>query len=133
MKKQSIKLNCGHEVEVIAIDIIRTYGEILVGEPTFEDNFHIYENLKSPEHWGKRKTVFSKESFNLDLEIFKPYTIYIWLSSNKSVNDPKNKFDGSEVIIVWTIEDLFSFSVDSLIEEGIEDFDWEKSAENFSI
>lgn len=133
MKNQTIKLNCGHEVEVIAIDIRRTYGEILDGSPSFEDNFHVYENLKAPEHWGKRKTVYNKESFSLDLELFKPYTIYIWLSSHKSVNDPKNKFDGSEVVVVWTIDDMLSFSINSLIEDGIKDFDWENCAENFSI
>ena len=38
MKNQTIKLDCGHEVEVIAIDIRRTYGEFLAGEPTLEDN-----------------------------------------------------------------------------------------------
>jgi hypothetical protein len=32
MKKQTIKLDCGHEVEVIAIDIRRTYGEFLAGK-----------------------------------------------------------------------------------------------------
>lgn len=133
MEKQTIKLDCGHEVEVIAIDIRRTYGEILVGSPRFEDNFYVYENLKAPEHWGNRKTVMNMNSFNLDLKHFKEYTIYLWLSSNKSVNDPKQKFDGSEVVIVWTIDDLFSFSVNSLIEEGIQSFDWENSANNFFI
>lgn len=133
MKNQTIKLNCGYEVEVIAIDIRRTYGEILVGEPTFEDNVYIYENLKAPEHWGMRKTIHNKESFSLDLELYKPYTVYMWLSSHKSVNDPKNKFDGSEVVVVWTIDDMLSFSINSLIEDGIKDFDWENYAVNYSI
>lgn len=133
MKNQTIKLNCGYEVEVIAIDIRRTYGEILVGEPTFEDNFHVYENLKAPEHWGNRKTVMNQESFNLDLKRFKKYTVYLWLSSSKSIDDPFQKFDGSEVVIVWTIDDLFSFSINSLIQEGIRSFDWENCAENFRL
>lgn len=133
MKNQTIKLKCGYEVEIIAIDIRRTYGEFLAGEPTFEDNVYVVENLKAPEHWGKRKTVYNKESFSLDLELFKPYTIYIWLSSHKSVNDPKNKFDGSEVVVVWTINDMLSFSINSLIQEGIRRFDWENYAENFRL
>ena len=133
MKKQIIKLDCGHEVEIIAIDIRRTYGEFLAGEPTFEDNIYVIENLKAPEHWGKRKTVKYMDSFNLDLKTFKPYTVFLWLSSDKSVNDPQNKFDGSEVVIVWTINDLFSFSVNSLIEDGIQSFDWENRAVNYSI
>ena len=133
MKKQTIKLDCGHVVEVIAIDIRRTYGEFLAGEPTLEDNINVVENLKVPEHWGKRKTVKYLDSFNLDLKTFKPHTVFLWLSSDKSVNDPQNKFDGSEVVIVWTIEDLFTFSVNSLIADGIKSFDWENHAINTQL
>ncbi len=133
MKKQTIKLDCGHEVEVIAIDIRRTYGEFLAGEPTFEDNIYVVENLKAPEHWGKRKTVKYMDSFDLNLKPFKPYTVFLWLSSDKSVNDPQNKFDGSEVVAVWTIDDLFTFSVNSLIEEGIQSFDWKNYAVNTQL
>lgn len=133
MEKQTIKLDCGHEIEVIAIDIRRTYGQILVGSPSFEDNVYVYENLKAPEHWGKRKTVMNQVSFNLDLKHFKKYTVYLWLSSSKSIDDPFNKFDGSELVVVWAIDDLFSFSINSLIEEGIQKFDWNNYAENFIL
>lgn len=133
MKKQTIKLDCGHEVEVIAIDIRRTYGEFLAGEATLEDNIYVIENLKAPEHWGKRKTVKYMDSFDLNLKTFKLYTVFLWLSSNKSVNDPQNKFDGSEVVAVWTIDDLFTFSVNSLITDGIKSFDWESVAFNTNI
>ena len=133
MKNQTIKLDCGHEVEVIAIDIRRTYGEFLAGEPTLEDNIYVVSNLKAPVHWGKRKTVKYMDSFDLNLKTFKPYMVFLWLSSDKSVNDPQNMFDGSEVVIVWTIDDLFSFSVYSLIEDGIKGFDWVNHAINTSI
>ncbi len=133
MKKDTIKLDCGHEVEVIAIDIRRTYGEFLAGQPIFEDNIYVVENLKAPKHWGNRKTVKYMDSFDLNLKTFKPYTVFLWLSSDKSVNDPQNKFDGSEVVAVWTIDDLFTFSVNSLIEEGIQSFDWESVAFNTNI
>ncbi len=133
MKNQTIKLDCGHEVEVIAIDIRRTYGEFLAGEPTLEDNIYVVANLKAPEHWGKRKTVKFMDSFDLNLKTFKPYTVFLWLSSDKSVNDPQNKFDGSEVVAVWTIDDLFMFSVNSLITDGIKSFDWESVAFNTNI
>lgn len=133
MKKQTIKLNCGHEVEIIAIDIRRTYGEFLAGEPTLEDNIYVVENLKAPEHWGKRRAVKYMDSFDLNLKTFLPYTVFLWLSSHKSVNDPQNKFDGSEVVIVWTIDDLFTFSVNLLIDDGIKEFDWENSAYNIFI
>jgi hypothetical protein len=67
------------------------------------------------------------------LKTFKPFTVFLWLSSNKSFNDPQNKFDGSEVVIVRTIDDLFTFSINSLIADGIKNFDWKKSSENFLI
>lgn len=133
MNNQTIKLDCGHDVEVIAIDIRRTYGEFLAGEPSFEDNIYVNENLKAPEHWGKRKTVMNMESFDLDLKQYKQYTVFLWLSSNKSVDDPQNKFDGSEIVVVWTIDDLFSFSISSLIKDGIKGFDWENHAVNTMI
>lgn len=59
--------------------------------------------------------------------------VFLWLSSNKSVNDTQNKFVGSEVIIVWAIDDLFSFSINSIIEGGIQKFDWESYAVNTSV
>ena len=133
MKKQTIQLDCGYQVEVIAVDITRTYGEFLAGEPTLEDNIYVIENLKVPEHWGKRRTVKYLDSFNLDLKTFLPYTVFLWLSSDNSVNDPQNKYDGSELVIVWTIDDLFTFSINSLIADGINNFDWKKSSENFLI
>ncbi len=133
MKNQTIQLDCGYQVEVIAVDIRRTYGEFLAGEPTLEDNIYVIENLKAPEHWGKRKTVEYMDSFDLNMKTFKPYTVFLWLSSDKSVNEPQNMFDGSEVVIVWTIDDLFSFSVYSLIEDGIKGFDWVNHAINTSI
>jgi hypothetical protein len=133
MKKQIIKLDCGYDVEVIAIDIRRTYGEFLAGKPTLEDNIYVIENLKVPEHWGKRRTVNYMDSFDLNLKTFRPYTVFLWLSSDKSVNDPQNKFDGSEVVIVWTIDDLFTFSINSLIADRIKNFDWKNHAINTQL
>jgi hypothetical protein len=133
MKNQTIKLNCGHEVEVIAIDVSRTYGDFLVGEPSIEDNFYVNDNLKTPVHWGERKTVMNVTSFDLDLKRYKPFKIFLWLSSKSSINDPEKKFDGSEVVVVWTIDDIFSFSINSLLKDGIKKFEWELYAVNFKI
>lgn len=133
MKKESIKLDCGYDVEVVAIDVRRTYGEFLVGSPNFEDSFNVFNQLKVPVHWGKRKIIMNYESFNLDLNQFKDYTVFLWLTSNKSIKDPQDNFEGSEIVVVWTIDDLFSFSINSLVKEGIKDFDWERYAVNFSI
>lgn len=133
MRQEVFKMKSGHELTVKGIQIQQTYGEILVGEPTLEDNIRIYDRLDVPANWHVRKCVFSTKSFNLDKKKFLPYTLYIWLESRKSVNDPENEFDGSELVIIGTVKSIINFSVSELIEEVIIDFDWEKYAINFKI
>jgi hypothetical protein len=133
MKNEVIKLKSGHELTINGIQIQKTYNEILVGEPSLEDNVRIYNSLDVPSNWYVRKCVFSKKSFDLDKKKFEPYTIFVWVESQKSVNDPKIEFDGSELVIIGTIKDLHSFSVEMLIEDAILDFDWEKYAINVKI
>ena len=128
-----IKSKCGHELKINGIQIKETYGEILVGEPELEDNLRIYDGLDVPSNWSVRKCVFSLNSFDLDKKKFLPYTVFVWVSSHKSVNDPKKKFDGSELVIIGTVKSLINFSVSELIEEVLKDFDWEKYAINIKI
>lgn len=133
MKNEVIKLKSGHELTINGIQIQKTYNEILVGEPSLEDNVRIYNSLDVPVNWYVRKCVFSKKSFDLDKKKFEPYTVYVWVESHKSVNDPKNKFDGSELVIIGTIESMINFSVQELVKDVIKDFDWEKYANNFNF
>ena len=133
MKNEIIKLNSGHELTIKGIQIKATYNEILVGEPSLEDNVRIYNRLDVPSDWYLRKCVFSKKSFNLDKKRFEPYTLWVWVESNKSVNDPKKKFDGSELVIIGTVDSMIDFSVKKLVEDVIKDFDWEKYASNFNF
>lgn len=132
MNDEVIRLKSGHELTIRGIQIINTYDEILLGEPSLEDNTRIYDRLDVPANWYVQKCVISKKSFDLDKKKFLPYTLYIWLESHKSVNDPKNQFDGSELVIIDTIKDLFSFSVEMLIDDVLKDFDWEKYAMNIN-
>ena len=130
MKNEVIKLKSGHELTIKGIQIKKTYDEILVGEPSLEDNVRIYNCLDVPSNWYVRKCVFSKKSFDLDKKKFEPYTVYVWVESHKSVNDQKKEFDGSELVIIGTIKDLIIFSVEMLIEDVLIDFEWEKYAFN---
>lgn len=130
MKNEVIKLKSGHELTINGIQIKKTYDEILVGEPSLEDNVRIYNSLDVPSNWYVRKCVFSKKSFDLDKKKFEPYTIYVWVESHKSVNDQKKEFDGSELVIIGTIKDMIIFSVEMLIEDVLIDFEWEKYAFN---
>ncbi|WP_278035179.1 hypothetical protein [Flavobacterium nitratireducens] len=133
MKNEVIKTKCGHELKINGIQIKETYGDILVGEPELEDNLRIYDGLDVPSNWFVRKCVYSMKSFDLDKKYFLPYTVHVWVSSHKSVNDPKKKFYGSELVIIGTIDSIINFSVQELIEDVIKDFDWEKYAINFKI
>lgn len=133
MKQDTIKLKNGHELTIKGIQIKETYGEILVGEPELEDNIRIYDRIDVPENWNVRKCVFSMKSFDLDEKYFLPYTVYVWVASHKSVNDPKKKFDGSELVIIGTIDSINNFTVRDLIEDVLKDFDWEKYAFNIKV
>ena len=133
MKNEVIKLNSGHELTINGIQIQKTYNEMLVGEPSLEENVKIYNSLDVPVNWFVRKCVFSKKSFDLDKKKFLPYTVYVWLESHKSVNDPKNQFDMSELVVIGTIEGINNFCVKELIEDVIKDFEWEKYAMNINI
>ena len=133
MKQDTIKINGGHELSIKGIQISETYGEFLAGEPQLEDNIRIYARLDVPANWFVRKCVYSMKSFDLDKKYFLPYTLHVWVSSHKSVNDPKKKFDGSELVIIGTIDSINNFCVQELIEDVLKDFDWEKYAMNFNI
>ena len=133
MRNEIIKLNSGYELTLKGIQIKTTYDEILVGEPSLEDNVRIYNRLDVPSDWYLRKCVFSKKSFNLDKKRFEPYTLWVWVESNKSVNDPKNKFDSSQLVIIGTVDSMIDFSVKELVEDVIKDFDWEKYASNINF
>jgi hypothetical protein len=130
MKQDTIKIKGGHELIIKGIQIRETYDEILVGAPELEDNIRIYDRLDVPANWYVRKCVYSMKSFNLDKKKFLPYTVYVWVSSDKSVNDPKKQFDGSELVIIGTIDSINNFSVQELIEDVLKDFDWERYAIN---
>lgn len=130
MKQDTIKIKGGYELIIKGIQIRMTYDEILVGAPELEDNIRIYDRLDVPANWYVRKCVYSMKSFNLDKKKFLPYTVYVWVSSHKSVNDPKKQFDGSELVIIGTIDSINNFSVQELIEDVLKDFDWEKYAIN---
>ncbi len=130
MKQDTIKIKGGYELIIKGIQIRMTYDEILVGAPELEDNIRIYDRLDVPANWYVRKCVYSMKSFNLDKKKFLPYTVYVWVSSHKSVNDPKKQFDGSELVIIGTIDSINNFSVQELIKDVLKDFDWEKYAIN---
>lgn len=130
-KQESIKFKSGHQLTVKAIQIRETYyGEILVGEPQLEDNIRVYTRLGCPADWSVTKCVYDKADFDLDNKTFAPYTVWIWLEADKSVNDPKGKFDYSELAIAFTIESISDFSIHKIAQRQLDGFPWEEFAVN---
>jgi hypothetical protein len=130
MKDEAIKLKSGLDLNIRGIQILCTYDEIIVGEPTVENNIKIFNRLDVPSHWSVRKCVVSVQSFDVNKKKILPYTIYVWLDSNKIVDEHKHHFDGSELVLISTIK---NFCVKELIEDVLKDFDWEKYAMNIKI
>lgn len=133
-KQETINLKSGHQLAVKAIQIRETYyGEILVGEPEQEDNLRVYSKLQCPNDWTVTKAIYDKEDFNLDQKTFKPYTVWVWFESDKSVKDPEKKFDSSELAISFTVENILDISLKSLIEIRFKDFPWNDFAVNLKL
>jgi hypothetical protein len=131
MTKLKFSLQSGTIVQLEGLEISNTYGEYLAGSPSFEDNFKVYEELKTPLAWGDRKTLYDKSSFYLD-NVFKPYIICVWLSG-QSVNDVENKYDGSEAVVFFTVSNISKLSIEQLLIEGLSNFNYNKYAENYKI
>lgn len=133
MKTKRLHLACGHVIEVIAINIKRTYGEIIESSPNYMDNEYVRDKLDFPIEWGVRKAIYADKHFHYNKEAYRPYIVCMWFSSHKSVNDPNKEYDGSEVVVMWTINDIINFSVENLMSIGLKEFDWEKYAKNFKL
>lgn len=131
MTKLKFRLQSGIIVQLEGLEISNTYGEYLAGSPSFEDNFKVYKELKTPFGWGNRKTLYDKSSFDLD-KVFKPYTICVWLSG-QSINDVENKYDGSEAVVFFTVSNISKLSIEQLLVEGLSNFNYNKYAENYMI
>lgn len=130
MKHEIIKLKSGYELTVKAIQIKETYSsDILVGKYLFVDNYRIYENLSCPFDWGVAKCILRMDDFIL-LKPFKPYIVWVWLTSDKPINDEKGKFDYSELAIIYTTDSISDISIHKICNDVLKDFDWEDYAVN---
>lgn len=127
-----IKLQSGKEVYVEAFHCTPTYAGLLLGSPTKESNEKLLQDLSSPVQWGQRKTLLKKSDLYASKDVLKPVIYSAWLSS-EPINDEDNKYDGSNLILIWLGDEHKEMSLHDLIAYGIGLFDWEKYAENYQF
>jgi hypothetical protein len=132
MKNLNIKLATGKIVTLESFNISTTYGGMLVGNPSKEDNIELVNNISYPKDWGTRKAVFNKSDLYISDDVLKPLVFSAWLSA-EAINDKENQFDGSHIIVIWLGDTIKGKTLDELIVLGLENFDWNKHAENFLI
>ena len=109
-----------------------TYAGLLAGIPTAESNQRLLKRITSPKDWGNRATLLKKSDLYASKEVLKPVIYSAWLSA-EPINDEKNKFDGSNLILIWLGDYFENMSVKEVIIFGIGLFDWDKKAENYQF
>jgi hypothetical protein len=127
-----IKLQSGKEVYVEAFHCTPTYAGLILGSPTKESNEKLLKQISSPVGWGQRKTLLKKSDLYVSKDVLKPIIYSVWLSS-EPVNDADNKYDGSNLILIWLGDENKEITIHDLIILGIGLFDWEKYAENYQL
>ncbi len=121
-----------HIVKALLIE--ETYKNLyLVGNIIPEDNKRILQGIKIPGSWNTNAFAISQNSFSLEKHKFDPFTVYVWVESSFSVNDFKRDYFGSELVIVFTIENITDISVSELLTKALKEVSWDDHAINISI
>lgn len=128
----NIKLIEGKKVTLEGFNMEPTYAGLLAGIPTEESNQLLIKSIKSPKDWGNRATLLKKSDLYASKDILKPVIYSAWLSS-EPINDEYNKYDGSNLILIWLGDENKEMTLQDLIVYGIGLFDWEKHAENYQL
>ncbi len=114
--------------------IEETYKNIyLAGNITPEENKKILQSIKIPISWNTNALAISNESFFNRQENYEPFIVYLWIEGSFSVNDPKNEFCGSELVIVFTITNLINTRVSELLTIALNHVKWDHFAKNITM
>lgn len=127
-----IKLRNGQEIAIQGFNMIPTYGGLIFGEPEEIINDEILRTTTYPSEWGERKAVYKQKNIYKSKTELKPFIYSTWLTS-KPVNDFKNKYEGSGIVMVWYGNEPSNKSIEEIIKIELENFDWNKHAENFNL
>jgi hypothetical protein len=109
-----------------------TYAGLLAGIPTAESNQRLLKSITSPKYWGNRATLLKKSDLYASKDVLKPVIYSAWLSS-EPINDKDNKYDGSNLILIWLGDENKEMTLHDLIIYGIGLFDWDKYAKNYQL
>lgn len=132
MKNLNIKLATGKTVTLEAFHMTTTYGGMIVGRPSKEDNIEVINNISYPKDWGVRKSYIEKSNMYLSQDTLKPLVYSAWLSA-EAINDKGNQFNGSDIIVIWFGDKELNKSIKGIIVDGLRMLDWDKHAENFNF
>jgi len=127
-----IELIGGKKVILEGFNMEPTYAGLLAGIPTAESNQLLLKRITSPKDWGNRATLLKKSDLYASKNVLKPVIYSAWLSA-EPINDVDNKFDGSDLILIWLGDEHKEMTFNDLIVYGIGLFNWEKYAENYQF
>lgn len=132
MRILTIKLINGKEITVEGFNMKPTYIGLIFGEPEEIINDEILKKTTYPSEWGERKAVYKQKNIKKSKTELKPFIYSTWLTS-KPVNDFKNQYEGSGIVMVWFGDEPLNKSIEEIITFELEKFDWDKHAENFNL
>lgn len=123
-----IKLQNGGQAHLNGFHLSFTYGGLMEGIPGEEVNQMIIEEIKKSKIWGQRK-IYSispnKEDFLKTLPLF---SCFAWLTSYEFAKNPYA--DGSELVLHWFEKSMEGKSVQEIIQNAVEQVEWENEAED---
>lgn len=132
MKNLIIQLSNGSKITIEGFYMAPTYSGLLLGQPNEDLNDEILKSTTYPSAWGTRKAVYKQRNINKSKTELMPYMYSTWLSS-MPVNDFKNQYNGSGIVMVWFGDEPLNKSIVEIIKNELENFDWDKHAENFNL
>ncbi|PWA05597.1 hypothetical protein [Flavobacterium psychrotolerans] len=131
MRNLSVQLRNGRKITIEGFNMIPTYSGLISGEPDEELNHTILKKTSYPSAWGERKVVYKQANIKISDTELKPFIYSAWLTS-KPINDKKNQFDGSSIIMVWYGNEPKNKSIQEIILVELENFDL-RHFENYNI
>ena len=123
-----VKLNCGRYVKVEGFEFGYTYGGLLAGAPNEILNKQIFDMTTYSSNWGSRKLLKIQPDNDDFKNRLKPTYYIVWLSSNEPIN---REYHGSELVVIWFGDLPNGKPIESIIQVGIENIDWNKNAHDF--
>lgn len=129
---EKIKLG-KREFTIEGFHFSRTYSGLIIGSPNKVINDKIISDYESSLNVGNRKSVFvlNDKDYITD-EVLKPVIYTAWLDSDP-VNDKKNQYDGSWIVVSWFGEEQIEKSIKEIVEDRLVDFNYDEYALNYQM